>query len=241
MEAIQEGKIRVLNRVYVYSFPVRIFHWLNALAITVLAITGFLIGRPVAFMTSHEAYQGYWFGIVRFTHFTAGYIFLFNFLFRLYFMFTGTKYERWYYFVPFRKHYWKELLNVIKHDILFISKKPVVSIGHNALAGLSYFILFIAMIGSIITGFGLYSQMSDSFIASLFAWVDPALGGDAMARNIHHILMWVFVAFTIIHVYLVFYHDVVERRGETSSMISGWKFMEQKILDDKSATDFEKH
>jgi len=28
----------------------------------------------------------------------------------------------------------------------------------------------------------------------------------------------------LIHVYLVFYHDYVEGRGTTSSMIGGWKF-----------------
>jgi len=33
--------------VYVYQTPVRIWHWVNALAITVLAITGYLIPESV--------------------------------------------------------------------------------------------------------------------------------------------------------------------------------------------------
>jgi len=32
---------------YIYEAPVRIWHWVTALAITVLAITGYLIGSPL--------------------------------------------------------------------------------------------------------------------------------------------------------------------------------------------------
>jgi Ni/Fe-hydrogenase 1 B-type cytochrome subunit len=53
------------------------------------------------------------------------------------------------------------------------------------------------------------------------------LGGDEMTRHIHHILMWLFIAFSMFHIYLVFYHDWVERRGIASSMIGGWKYIEK--------------
>ena len=39
--------------------------------------------------------------------------------------------------------------------------------------------------------------------------------------------MWFFICFAIVHVYLVFYHDYIERNGTTSSMIGGWKFQEE--------------
>ena len=42
--------------------------------------------------------------------------------------------------------------------------------------------------------------------------------------------MWFFIVFSIIHVYLVFYHDYVEGRGETSSIIGGWKFIEEEAF-----------
>jgi Ni/Fe-hydrogenase 1 B-type cytochrome subunit len=42
--------------------------------------------------------------------------------------------------------------------------------------------------------------------------------------------MWVFILFIIIHVYLVFYHDYVEGRGEISSMGGGWKFVSEENL-----------
>ena len=36
--------------VYVYEAPVRLWHWINAIAILVLALTGFFIGRPLPTM-----------------------------------------------------------------------------------------------------------------------------------------------------------------------------------------------
>jgi Ni/Fe-hydrogenase 1 B-type cytochrome subunit len=35
-----------LTRVYVWQVPVRVTHWLIALSIIVLSVTGFYIGRP---------------------------------------------------------------------------------------------------------------------------------------------------------------------------------------------------
>ena len=54
-----------------------------------------------------------------------------------------------------------------------------------------------------------------------------------MARHIHHLLMWIFIIFSIVHIYLVFYHDYIERNGVTSSMIGGWKFIEVPEEEDK--------
>ena len=71
-------KTRNFKRVYVWELPVRLFHWLNALSITVLAITGFIIADPPAILSNAEASEIYWFGTVRFIHFTAAYIFFFN-------------------------------------------------------------------------------------------------------------------------------------------------------------------
>jgi cytochrome b subunit of formate dehydrogenase len=129
------------------------------------------------------------------------------------------------------------VLEVIKVDILMIKNKPVDSIGHNALASLIYFGTFWAFLLQSITGFGLYAKMSQSFFPQLFAWTIPLMGGDLMARQIHHFLMWFFILFAIVHIYLVFYHDYIEQRGETSSIIGGWKFIEEDIADKEEVTE----
>ncbi len=217
-----------IKRVYVWQLPVRFYHWLNFLAVLVLAVTGYIIASPPAVQSGSEASFGYWFGTVRFLHFLAAFVFFFNFLFRIYWGFVGNKYADWKNFIPYRKDQWKEIIDVLKVDILQLKVQPLKSVGHNALAGFTYFLTFLAFLFQSITGFGMYSAMSDSFLPKLFAWVVPLMGGDFAVRKWHHMMMWFFIIFAIIHVYLVFYHDYVEGRGVTSSMVGGWKFIEKE-------------
>lgn len=217
------------KEIYVWELPVRFYHWINAICIVILCITGYLIGQPLAISSGAEASFGYWFGTVRFIHFVTAFIFFFNFVFRIYWGFAGNKYARWDNFIPLRKSQWKEILEVLRVDILQLDCKPLDSAGHNALASFTYFLTFLAFLFQSLTGFGLYAAMSESAFPKLFAWIVPLLGGDLMARQIHHILMWFFIIFAIVHVYLVIYHDYIERRGVTSSMISGRKFIEEDV------------
>jgi len=216
-----------IRRIYVWEIPVRLYHWLNALAVATLAVTGYLIGRPIAIQSASEASFAYLFGTVRFIHFVAAFVFFFNFLFRIYWGFAGNKYANWKSFIPYTKKYIKECFDVLKLDVLHKKGKPLISVGHNALAGLTYFITFLAFLFQSITGFGMYSAMSDSFLPNMFAWIVPLMGGDFAVRQWHHVMMWFFIIFAIIHVYIVFYHDYVEGRGVISSMAGGWKFIEE--------------
>lgn len=221
-----------LRRVFVWQLPVRLFHWVNALAIVILGVTGYIIGNPPALMSSTEASNQYWFGTLRFIHFVTAYIFFFNFVFRVYWGFVGNKYADWKNFIPTNRKFFREMLSVLKIDILLAKNKEHHSVGHNPLAGLVYFLTFIAFLMQAFTGFALYANMSTWWFAGLFSWVSPIVGGDFALRNWHHAAMWFFVLFSMVHVYLVFYHDYVEGRGEVSSMAGGWKFIDEE--------DFEK-
>jgi Ni/Fe-hydrogenase 1 B-type cytochrome subunit len=221
-------KKSVLGRVYVWEIPVRFYHWLNFLAVAALAVTGYLIGKPPAIQGAAEASFSYWFGVVRFIHFVAAYLFFFNFLFRLYWGFVGNPFASWKNFILHRKEQFKEMGEVLKVDILQATVKPMDTIGHNALAGFTYFLTFLAFAFQAMTGFGMYSAMSDAWLPRLFAWVVPLMGGDFAVRQWHHMFMWFFIIFSMVHVYLVFYHDYVEGRGILSSMAGGWKFVEKE-------------
>lgn len=216
------------QRVYVWQLPVRFYHWLNALCVVVLCATGFLIGHPIAIGYSSEAYQQYWFGTVRFLHFVTAFIFFFNFLFRIYWGFVGNNYAKWTNFIPLKKSQWQEMTEVMQVDVLQTRVRGLISIGHNALAGFIYFLSFLAFLFQSLTGFALYSSMSHSWLPRMFAWVTPLMGGDFAVRQWHHIFMWFFILFVLVHVYLVFYHDYIEGRGTTSSMVGGWKFEREK-------------
>ena len=224
------------RRVYVWQLPVRIFHWMNALAIVVLATSGYLIAKPPAILLSVEASQSYWFGVIRATHFITAYIFLAVMLLRLYYaFFAGNRYANWRAFVPFNKRGRGNIAYVLKHDILlFRDKNPDcrnLSIGHNAVAAISYLVMFFMALVMLFTGFGLYADNSGWFLPKLFGWVPAMLGGDFATRTIHHISMWIFLAFIVVHVYLVLFHDWLEGRGETSSMISGYKYVSRERLE----------
>ena len=55
----------------------------------------------------------------------------------------------------------------------------------------------------------------------MFKWVVPLMGGEFSVRFWHHLFLWFFVTFTIVHVYLAFYHDYIEGRGTISSIVGG--------------------
>ena len=156
---------------------------------------------------------------------------------RVYWSFVGNKFSSWRSFWPFSKKMYHNFLHVLKVDILLGHEKhPEItdlSVGHNSVAGLSYAILFFLALVQVFTGFGLYSSMSDWWLPHLFGWVVPFMGGDFIVRTIHHISTWVFIVFVLIHVYLVFYHDWLEGRGEVSSMFGGYKFVVSERLKHK--------
>ncbi len=127
--------------------------------------------------------------------------------------------------------------HVLKSDILLQNPKDSdfsnISVGHNAVASFSYFIFFVLVLAQIATGFALYADNATWWFPKLFAWIVPLFGGDALVRLVHHILMWFVIIFSIVHVYLVFYHDWLEGRGEVSSMFGGFKFVRKERVDTK--------
>jgi Ni/Fe-hydrogenase 1 B-type cytochrome subunit len=221
-----------MRRVYVWELPVRLYHWVNFLCVTFLIVTGYLIGQPIALRLTNEASFSYWFGWVRLLHFVAAFVFFFNFLGRIYWGFVGNEYARWDNFLPLTpallRRQSREVLDVLKVDILQSTVKPIESVGHNALAGWTYFVSFLAFLFQSVTGFGMYAAMSQSWLPQRFAWIVPLMGGDFAVRQWHHAMMWFFVIFAVVHVYLVFYHDYVEGRGVISSMAGGWKFVDSE-------------
>lgn len=220
----------IFRRVYLWEWPVRIYHWVTAAAVVVLAGTGLLIGHPLAFMSSGDASGSYWFGTVRFLHFGSAYIFSFALVLRLYWLLVGNRYARWTAFVPVGRFraYLTDVKRVIRTDVLQIERPPLDFVGHNPVAATTYFLIFVLSLFQIATGFALYAPMSLSWLPQLFAWVSAFMGGDAIVRLGHHTATWVFLLFLAVHVYLVIFHDVVESRGELSSMVGGSRFVEHR-------------
>jgi len=217
------------KRVYVWELPIRLFHWLTVLATTVLIITGFIIADPPALNVNVEATNSFWFGYIRATHLISAYVLIANLLFRIYWAFAGNQFANWSNFIPYTKKGLQNILYVLKVDILLMKDKEHklsnISVGHNYLAAFSYFIMTLFFLVQVMTGLALMSDTSAWWFPSMFHWIIPLFGGDIAARYTHHLFTWLFMTFIVVHVYLVLYHDYVEARGETSAMISGFKFI----------------
>jgi len=212
------------RRVYVWELPVRVYHWINAVALVLLCVTGFLIGHPLGLDNAPEAYRLYGFAWIRFIHFAAAFVYVFNFLARIYWGFVGNKYAKWNTFFPITRKQRQEIVDVIKADVLQVKMHGPISTGHNSLAAFIYFLTFLAFVFQSITGFALYSSMSNAWLPRMFTWIVPLMGGEMGVRYWHHMFLWFFVAFIVVHIYLSFYHDYIEGRGTISSIVGGWKF-----------------
>jgi Ni/Fe-hydrogenase 1 B-type cytochrome subunit len=218
--------------VYVYETPVRLWHWINALAITVLAITGYFIGSPLPSM-SGEASDHYVMGYIRFVHFAAGYILAIGLLGRLYWAFAGNSHAREIFLHNIlKKSYWEGVWHEVKW-YLFMTKQPRAYLGHNPLAifFMHWMFLWVAVF-MIFTGFALYGEGTgyDSWQYTLFSsWIIPLFGQSQDVHTFHHLGMWVIVCFVIFHVYVAIREDIMSRQSMVSSMISGWRtFKDQR-------------
>ena len=209
--------------VYVYEAPVRIWHWINAAAITVLCLTGYFIGAPLPTMPG-EASANYLMGYIRFAHFTAGYILAIGLLGRAYWALVGNHHARELFTVPFfQKAYWKEVLAMLRW-YTFVSNRPGRYVGHNPLARLAMFFLYLLLtVFMIFTGFALYGEGlgMGSWADVLFGWVIPLFGQSQDVHTFHRLGMWVMICFVIFHIYAAIREDIMGRQSIVSTMISG--------------------
>jgi Ni/Fe-hydrogenase 1 B-type cytochrome subunit len=211
---------------YVYEAPVRLWHWVTAIAITVLAITGYLIGSPPPSM-SGEASDHFLMGYIRFAHFTSGYIVAIGLVLRAYWACVGNRYSREL-FMPavWRASYWKEFLFELRW-YLFLEKEPKKYMGHNPMADFFMFTMFLlGTIFMVVTGFALYGEGTGegSWAHSCFTtWVIPLFGQSQDVHTWHHLGMWYIVIFIMMHLYAAVREDIMSRQSLISSMVSGWR------------------
>lgn len=212
-----------IKSVYVYEAPVRLWHWINALAITVLAVTGYFIGSPLPTMPG-EASDNYLMGYIRFAHFAAAYIFAIGLAARIYWAFVGNHHARELFTLPlFSAAYWTEVLTMLKW-YAFMIPRPNRYVGHNPLARMAMFSMyFLLSLYMIATGFALYGEGlgMGSWADVLFGWVIPLHGQSQDVHTFHHLGMWVLIVFVIFHVYAAIREDIMGRQSVVSTMISG--------------------
>ena len=211
--------------VYLWEWPIRVMHWIAAICIVVLTVTGLYIGKPY-FITSGEASAHFLMGWMRFFHFAAAGLLVMTAIVRGYWLFMGNKYERLRALFPVRPRDWVNLVRMVKFYLMIRPERAPHYLGHNPLQQLSYTGVYLLAGVMVITGFAMYGQSDpNGFFYAAFNWIGALVGGMPVVRFIHHALTWAFLIFIPIHVYLAIRADQLERTGVISSIVSGGRFV----------------
>ncbi len=211
-------------RVYAWEFPVRFTHWMNALCLVALSITGYYIAYPFIHAVSTSQNIMGW---MRFIHFVSAYVLLMMIIIRIYWMFAGNRYASWRVFIPLTGRQWEDMWAGLKF-YLFMTRKPPYAVGHSAMASITYLAVFLLFLFEIASGFALYSQGNRGFFnAVLGGWLLAFMNVQTI-RLWHHLVMYFLLVFTIIHVYIGWYLDSAEKNGVMGSIFGGYKFVTGK-------------
>ena len=180
-----------------HPLPMRITHWINLSCMVLLIFSGFLIHFPFwAALT----------GVARGVHVFCGLVLLFNCIVRyvLAFLVTsaptgGTRnrvrdYKTW---MPQddNKH---QLIPWIKY-YLFLKKDHPLSAKLGVPQKISYLCIPVLIIFMFFTGLCLWPPCANM---PIFEAAINGLGGAMSVRIIHYFMMFVFIAFTLLHAYL---------------------------------------
>jgi Ni/Fe-hydrogenase 1 B-type cytochrome subunit len=216
------------ERVYVWELPVRVSHWFIFFMVIVLSFTGYYIHNPFIVAKSTTTFL---MATMRFIHVVAGFVFISAFLLRLYWFFMGNNWSSWRAFLPIHRRQWRGMGRMVAY-YSFLRKDLVHQVGHNALAAVTYLVMFTLMLIEIITGLSLYTQVRGKWaLGWLFGWIPDVIDIQHI-RLVHFCIMFVFFAFVIHHVYSAVLVSWEERNGLIESIFTGYKFVPKGELEE---------
>lgn len=219
---------------FVYSGANRILHWLRALTITILTVTGFYIASPflAAPNNSDKLLFAQW-GTV---HYITGFVLIAAAMVRIYLFFFGKNHEE----------ETRSLKDVLSLKSWIIQIKSYFFIGELQKKGIygplqfaTYFSITVLVILAVLTGLILYSNVYHQGLGGLLheplSYVAKWFGGLAQVRLVHHIVMWGFIIFIPIHIYMVIWSAIRFRHNALDVMFTGYDYHLKK--EDKEITE----
>ena len=222
---------RDVVRVYVWELPVRTSHWFIVVAVAVLMFTGYYMHNPFIVVRSATAYV---MGTMRFIHLLAAFVFIAAFLLRLYWFFVGNEWSNWRAFVPIQRRQWRGMGSMVEY-YTFFRRNIAHHVGHNALAAVTYMLMFTLMLVEILTGLALYSYTVSNHVLTFFIGWLPRLFDISNLRLIHFCIMFAFPIFVIHHVYSAVLVSWEERNGLIESIYTGYKFVPEAEIQEPEA------
>lgn len=218
--------------VYVFDLWVRVIHWVVFFCVILLVITGMYIANPYI-IVARNAHEPFVMGTIRVVHFYSAVVFDIAVFARIALMFLGSRYARWDQFIPVTKRRWKNALESLKFYV-FLRRRPPAAIGHDAFDGLIFTLRFLIDLLIIATGFALWSKITSYHSPmTIFHVLIPFFGGLQGARHLHHLLMWLVIAFIVQHVIRVVVLSAIKHDGTIDSMFTGYRYVTQEELTDE--------
>ena len=133
-----------LSAYHAWDRTVRVFHWVNVLCILGLSAVGLAILYNKSFGVSPDGKI-----LLKNIHAYIGYVFVFNFTWRIIWGFIGNKYARWAAILPLGSCYIQSVKDYIKSTK---SPEPIGYLGHNPLARIMVTMLLLLLTTQAITG-----------------------------------------------------------------------------------------
>ena len=176
----------------VHPLPVRITHWINALAILIMVTSGWKIYNASPIWDFHFAKYltlGGWLGGALAWHFAAMWVLVINGLVYLTYGFASGH---------FRHDFLPLSVRAIWHDfIAALTFKLAHRLGsYNAVQKLLYIVVLSCGVGVVISGLAIWKPVQFQFVTGL-------LGGFDFARIVHFAMMAGIVGFVLVHLALV--------------------------------------
>lgn len=226
------------EQIFVWSRNIRLFHWLNVIAITLLIFIGTIILNAKLFGVSTDGKI-----LLKTIHVCVGYVFATNLFFRIVIGFIGKAHERWGKMLPFNKGFSQDLAD-------FRAEKKSAYKGHNPAGKLMVLALLSLMLIQMISGlviagtdiyyppFGQYFAESVAIDKQDIAAIKPysKVNVDETAykamRDIRkpfitaHVYAFYCLIFLIpLHILGVIIAERKEKTALVSAMVTGFKYL----------------
>ena len=201
-------------------------HWIRALSIVVLTVTGFYIADPFVAPIPNSEPTNFMQALFRSWHEIFGFVLIAVVVFKSYLFVFAKRY--------------RDEVGSIKDFInpktwikqigyyLLVSKHPHLKGTYNPLQFIAYLGFYILMFILILTGLILYVHVYHEGLGALLyepmRSLEVMLGGLAWVRELHHIAMWGVIIFVVVHVYMAIFNAVFGKEGSMDAIFSGMKW-----------------
>ncbi len=201
-------------------------HWIRALSIVVLTVTGFYIAAPFVSPVPNSEPTNFMQALFRSWHEIFGFIMIAVVLFKSYlFVFSKRYKDEMGSFSDFLNP--KVWIQQVGYYLL-VSKHPHLKGTYNPLQFIAYVGFYILMAILIITGLILYIHVYHNGLGAILYDVmiklEVMMGGLAWVRELHHIAMWGVILFVCVHIYMAIFNAVFGKDGSMDAIFSGMKW-----------------